>query len=438
MCGCCSSDSGRRITPISAVGEPISESFTHDNHVEVDPTSFLGLKGLPKEWEMLLMTSGVTKQEILKNPDTVVRILNENANKLLFADKESRNKGPEEGNQKKKNAPDHLPTSEEFAEVTGWEKIVKLNVDVDKVYPIRRKIGEGSSGSVFVTGNRDNNNNFIALKVVNVFKEGQENEMDVVVMNEITMMKFCQSNDQIVRFYEAFMVKETEEILSQGLNKKLWIAMEYLGGGGLVNILSVNKCLPDNITAYVMREMLLALAFLHKYHRVHRDIKSDNVLLGMDGAVKLADLGFCVQLTQEKNKRQSIVGTPYWMSPELIQGLDYDELTDIWSLGITAIECADGQPPLIHVTPFRALFMIVTSPPATVLNPQEHTPLLLDFISKCLKHDLAERWKADRLLKHPFLKMACKKEELVPYILKTRTAMHMDDGVNSKYRVEDE
>lgn len=242
-------------------------------------------------------------------------------------------------------------------------------------------------------------------------------------------MKFCQSCQQIVHFYEAFMVKETEQSRNQGTDKQLWIAMEYLGGGCLTNLLSVSGSIPDQITAYIMREMVLALAFLHKNHRLHRDIKSDNVLVSMDGMVKLSDFGFCAQLTQEVKKRKSIVGTPYWMSPELIQGLEYDELTDIWSLGITAIECADGEPPLLKVPPFRALFLIATSPPPTLQNPGAHSPLLSKFISCCLQHDASKRWTADKLLSHPFLQLACKKEELIPYIRKSREMMHVNDGI---------
>lgn len=270
------------------------------------------------------------------------------------------------------------------------------------------------SGTVYLTENKDDNGNPIALKCLDVY-EGQEVDENKIendiraITNEVAMMKMCRACPQIIRFHEAFMLAETE-------NSQVWIAMEYVGGGSVTNILSVAGGLPDEVNAYIMREMLRGLSFLHKHHRLHRDIKGDNVLLALDGSIRLADFGFCAQLTNEVKKRQTQCGTPYWMSPEVIEGHSYDEFTDIWSLGITAIECAEGEPPFSDTPAFKAMVLIVTSPPSTLLNPKAHAPELSDFISHCLQPDPTKRWSADKLLAHPFIKLAATKDDILPYI----------------------
>ena len=134
---------------------------------------------------------------------------------------------------------------------------------------------------------------------------------------------------------------------------KLWIVLEFVHGGTLTEVLGPTIKIPEPCIAFVCREMLRGLAFLHRQHRLHRDIKSDNVLVGFDGAVKLADFGFAAGLTQEQDKRRSVVGTPYWMAPELIRGQEYDAKVDVWSLAVTALELAEGEPPHLHLPPLR-------------------------------------------------------------------------------------
>lgn len=133
----------------------------------------------------------------------------------------------------------------------------------------------------------------------------------------------------------------------------LQIIMEFVHGGTLTEVLGPTIDFPEAHIAFVCKQMLMGLAYLHRQHRLHRDIKSDNILVGFNGAVKLADFGFAVGLTEEQDKRRSVVGTPYWMAPELIRGLEYDAKVDVWSLGITAIEMAEGEPPHLHEPPLR-------------------------------------------------------------------------------------
>lgn len=126
---------------------------------------------------------------------------------------------------------------------------------------------------------------------------------------------------------------------------------------------------PEHLISYIFREVLKGLASLHRQHRIHRDIKSDNILIATDGKVKLSDFGYAAQLTSEKDKRNTLVGTPCWMAPELIAGNLYDTKVDVWSLGIVALEMADGDPPFIKENPLKVLFMISSASPPRLKNP---------------------------------------------------------------------
>merc|ERR1711879_776877 len=136
--------------------------------------------------------------------------------------------------------------------------------------------------------------------------------------------------------------------------------------------------------------------------------------------IKLADFGYCAQLTETVDKRNSVVGTPYWMAPELIKGMEYGTSVDVWSLGIAAIEMADGDPPYLDFPPLRALFLIATQGSPSLKDPEQWSVLFRDFLSRCLEQDVAKRATATELLSHPFLEIACPKESLTPYIIKAK------------------
>ncbi len=206
-------------------------------------------------------------------------------------------------------------------------------------------------------------------------------------------------------------------------------------------MLMFNKLKEPQI-ALLCKETLKSLAFLHSQHRVHRDIKSDNVLLGLNGEIKLSDFGFAAQLTEEIDKRKSVVGechtnvfpswfshafliagTPYWMAPEIIRGQDYGVKVDLWSLGIMAIEMAEGEPPLIDEPPLRALLLIVTRGAPTLKEPHLWSDEFKDFLARCLDTDAKTRASSEELLQHPFIKLACTTKELVPVIRDTKRAL---------------
>jgi len=205
-------------------------------------------------------------------------------------------------------------------------------------------------------------------------------------------------------------------------DSQLWIVLEYLNGGSLAEVVSICRMTEPQIAA-VCKEVLKALKFIHSLKRIHRDIKSDNILLGTSGQVKLADFGYCAQLTESTKKRNSVVGTPYWMAPELIRGQEYSTSVDIWSLGIATLEMAEGEPPYMEFPPLRALFLIATSGSPGVKEPSKWSDAFKDFLQVCMAIDPEERLSANELLKHPFLKMACPLKNLVPLIKKTKEVM---------------
>jgi serine/threonine protein kinase len=167
---------------------------------------------------------------------------------------------------------------------------------------------------------------------------------------------------------------------------------------------------------------LRALRYIHRSHRIHRDIKSDNILLNSKGEVKIADFGYAAQLTEEKNKRRTVVGTPYWMAPELIRGHDYGTKVDIWSTGIMLMEMIEGEPPYLEYPPLRALFLITTKGIPPIQKPDLFSNDLIDFYDKCLEKDVDKRPEADYLLEHPFLRRACEHSHFAPVIAEARAA----------------
>lgn len=154
------------------------------------------------------------------------------------------------------------------------------------------------------------------------------------------------------------------------------MVVEFLDGGCLTELIyNYFTKIDEDVIAYICREILLGLDFMHKKNKVHRDLKSDNILVNKEGDIKIADFGFATQLTAERQHRKSVVGTPAWMAPELILKKDYDEKVDIWSVGIIALELADGEPPYLRIPPLKAMYMISTQPPARLEDPRHSNEL---------------------------------------------------------------
>lgn len=206
---------------------------------------------------------------------------------------------------------------------------------------------------------------------------------------------------------------------------KLWIIMELLDGGSCVDMLVAGP-IKESLIAILLRELLIALDYLHSNGKIHRDIKAANILLNSQGDVKVADFGVSTQLSNNLSRRNTFVGSPYWMSPEVILEEEYNFKADIWSLGITAIELATGKPPLAHMNPMKALFRIPEDD-APTLKGEAFSSDFKNFVSLCLQKSSQRRPSAKRLIKTRFIQNAGK-NYLVGGLIKRRQVWDLQYG----------
>ncbi|XP_053099400.1 serine/threonine-protein kinase 4 isoform X4 [Hemicordylus capensis] len=263
-----------------------------------------------------------------------------------------------------------------------------LTKQPEEVFDVLEKLGEGSYGSVFKAIHKETGQ-VVAIKQVPVESDLQE------IIKEISIMQQCDS-PHVVKYYGSYFK-----------NTDLWIVMEYCGAGSVSDIIRLrNKTLMEDEIATIIQSTLKGLEYLHFMRKIHRDIKAGNILLNTEGHAKLADFGVAGQLTDTMAKRNTVIGTPFWMAPEVIQEIGYNCLADIWSLGITAIEMAEGKPPYADIHPMRAIFMIPTNPPPTFRKPEVWSDEFTDFVKQCLVKCPEQRATATQLLQHPFVKNA--------------------------------
>ncbi|XP_008986222.1 serine/threonine-protein kinase PAK 4 isoform X2 [Callithrix jacchus] len=265
------------------------------------------------------------------------------------------------------------------------------------------KIGEGSTGIVCIATVRSSGK-LVAVKKMDLRKQ-QRREL---LFNEVVIMRDYQ-HENVVEMYNSYLVGD-----------ELWVVMEFLEGGALTDIVTHTRMNEEQIAA-VCLAVLQALSVLHAQGVIHRDIKSDSILLTHDGRVKLSDFGFCAQVSKEVPRRKSLVGTPYWMAPELISRLPYGPEVDIWSLGIMVIEMVDGEPPYFNEPPLKAMKMIRDNLPPRLKNLHKVSPSLKGFLDRLLVRDPTQRATAAELLKHPFLAKAGPPASIVPLMRQNRT-----------------
>lgn len=447
--------------------------FEHTMHVGFDPITG-EFTGMPEAWTRLLSVSNITSAEQKQHPQAVIDVLKfydsstkekeddkfMNFNKTgsptynspistpqtpedsLHDDKFNR---PNES-QQRTEAPPALParpehtksrfiTAEQLAgsgvkaapppkpetdnsksqqpikrrKMTDEEIMAKLRTivtvgDPKKKYTKFEKIGQGASGVVYTaieiaTGNE------VAIKQMNLSQQPKKE----LIINEILVMRE-NKHPNIVNYVDSYLVSE-----------ELWVVMEFLAGGSLTDVVT-ETCMDEGQIAAVSRECLQALDFLHGNGVIHRDIKSDNILLGLDGSVKLTDFGFCATITPDQQKRSTMVGTPYWMAPEVVTRKQYGPKVDLWSLGIMAIEMIEGEPPYLNENPLRALYLIATNGTPELQHPERLSPVFRDFLNKTLEMDVDKRPSARELLMHPFLKQAKPLASLQPLIMAAKEA----------------
>ncbi|XP_066987136.1 mitogen-activated protein kinase kinase kinase kinase 5 isoform X11 [Macrobrachium rosenbergii] len=279
-------------------------------------------------------------------------------------------------------------------------------------YELIQRIGSGTYGDVY-KAKRLITNEFAAIKVIKL----EPGDDFTIIQQEILMMKDCR-HPNIVAYFGSYLRRD-----------KLWICMEFCGGGSLQDIYHITGPLQERHIGYMCRETLRGLEYLHRMGKMHRDIKGANILLTENGDVKLADFGVSAQITATISKRKSFIGTPYWMAPEVAaveRKGGYNQLCDIWAVGITAIELAELQPPMFDLHPMRALFLMSKSgfKPPTLKDKSKWTQNFHNFVKLALTKNPKRRPTADKLLMHPFVAADLPKWLAIELLQKAHNPQH--------------
>ena len=362
--------------------------------MEVDRSKASGyLVNLPDEWVRKLKESGIPESEIKENPMMILDLLT-----AYLAP-------PKRYNRMKDLPPDERNVCLDL------NALVNPSQDPNAFYRLLGSdLGEGGTGVVKLGEDR-RTGTLVAIKMVQVRPQDVDD-----LAAEIYIMKHS-FHENLVAFYDSFLV-----------DNRLWICMEYMGEGSLTELILGQRehvRFTEAHMRYVLFHILHGLSYLHSRYRIHRDIKSDNILIGDRGTkVKLADFGFSTQLTRQNEKRKTSLGTPYWMAPELIAGKNYDEKVDIWSAGIVLLEMMEGQPPYLDLPALKALFLISKKGVPPLKEATHWSPELVEVFSACTRIKASKRPSALELLDFAFFAQ-CKEDDYLP-----RTSHILEDLID--------
>eukprot|EP01098_Paradermamoeba_levis_P006704 TRINITY_DN2784_c0_g2_i1.p1 TRINITY_DN2784_c0_g2~~TRINITY_DN2784_c0_g2_i1.p1 ORF type:complete len:362 (-),score=88.87 TRINITY_DN2784_c0_g2_i1:568-1653(-) len=345
----------------------------------MDLNSDVGLKTLQPEIETLIKSNGMGEGDVQDHSEALLKVL--------------------EFTSCGQNVSHSVPS------LPQEETKLKLVDIVDKGEPLFKadqltKVVEGTTGELYCY---EDPQTHLKTAVKTIHLTGQN---EALVATEISLMR-DSNHPNIVKYFNSYLIS----------NDTLWLCTEYLAGGCLTDVLIQPEIqLTEPQIAYCCREVLKGLIYVHSLHRLHRDLKSDNIVIGAEGEVKLADFGYAAQLTEKKKKRNTIVGTPYWMAPELIKGEPYDTKVDIWSLGIILIEMVEGVPPYMDLPPLKALFLISTKGVPDLRDKEKFSPELNEFLRLCVQPEGEKRPFAEELFHHPFLQHSCEKADFAEVV----------------------
>jgi len=344
-----------------------------------------GYVGLPTEWKQMLSHCGVTERYFYEKPEEVLQMLRFYRKSFTTP-------------LKSHAAPKLVATS--------IDDVITKDVRPEDLYEEFALIGSGTFGEVYRATNKNSQQKVAIKKMLLTPKR------EPLFISEINVQKNTE-HPNVVKLFDAYKVDD-----------HIWVILEFMEGGNLYQILSSleesNQLLTEPQIAYLLTETLKALSYIHGMHRIHRDIKSDNILVGKNAEIKLADFGYAVQLTDEEEKRTTMAGSPYWMAPEIIEGSEYGKEVDLWSLGILAMECCDLQPPYIHEPPSKALMLITKQAPPPLQRPERWSRELKHFVNVCLQRDPHKRPMSIELLQHPLLRSTCQPREFKDGVLSGR------------------
>jgi len=356
---------GTKKKQVSKGAIKVGAPFNAHHHLHVKFDSSQGFVGLPPEWLETISQSGFEPDELAENSEEIIDI-------LRFKRDSMNNKST-------------LPT--EGLETLNIHDFINYKDSPKDIFKIEDDIGEGAASVVYLA--RDiRTDQKVAVKTMSI----KDDEMSSLA-TEIYIMKTSKHNN-IIQYIDSY-----------SWGNKIWVVMEYMDRGCLADVLEYHNKFPltELQIRYVVWNVLKGLSYFHELHRIHRDIKSDNILLNSSGKVKIGDFGFAAQLTFARRKRKTAGGTPYWMAPEVIRSKKYDQKVDVWSVGIMLMEMCEGLPPYIDLPELKALFMITHKGAPDLRQPEKWSVSFRESLSLCLKNKPSQRPTVKELLQYQWL-----------------------------------